>query len=122
MPTGPRSSDVPMSRARIADGLCPTSSAMSAATPAACGAAMLVPVIPTMKVPVWQTARANEKLEQAAHTGPRPVPPGAATVIAVAPKLLYEARASTFCHGPVVALVAAVGPVADTQTTWGALQ
>src|SRR5919201_1118797 len=103
---------------------------MSAASPATCGDAMLVPALPRIKLkPLFAEHAVKKKwcplsstihcFEQAAQINPPlpvrpPIPPGAAKLIAERPKLLYGARASTFVHGPV-APVAAVGAVADTQ-------
>src|SRR5687767_11343743 len=82
-------------RAAICDGLRPISPAMSAARPAVCGEAMLVPFTPRMKLPVLQTWTCTENFEHAAQTGAA-FPPGAATLTAERPKLLYGASASTF--------------------------
>src|SRR5438876_5546674 len=106
-------------RALIWLGLRPRIDTSSAAVPATCGAAMLVPCEPmTGRVHATSTVtpavvRATIVPLHAAHTavcrpagsgsaGPRDVfPPGAATLMAERPKFEWTAGASTSVHGPV---------------------
>ncbi len=86
---------------------------------------MLVPVSPSVKMPVWQMGIWRLVCEHACHTNP-PMPaalfpPGAATLIADRPKLVNGDGVSTSTNGPAV-LGANVGPVADTQATAGVSQ
>src|SRR5712691_7870349 len=105
----------------------------NAAVPATCGADMLVPRAPTIKMgsaeqPVRSTGVVTRLVwVHAAHTntlrrvgngsaGPAEIlPPGAATLMTERPKLVYDAGASTSVQGPVTVVnpvASVVGPVA----------
>src|SRR5438094_9853425 len=112
-------------RALIWLGLRPRIDTSSAAVPATWGADMLVPRAPTMLIGLQKnpnnSCRYREVWLQAAHTktsllaggessGPEePLPPGAATSMALRPKFVSNAGASTSVQGPV----AVVTPVAS---------